>query len=154
MKLKTIINNRITEIYHSICDSDLVDKLIEQIEKLKPTLIERAQKIYSQWEQNEEGEDEYYGSGGICDDIADEFCKVFSNYNLPCTTIYNEYDYHTSAYVYDEHTKTLIKVDIPPHVYESGAGYNWTKKQDVSFSSDDIIVEDMSDMYDEIMSEE
>ena len=43
-----------------------------------------------------------YGEGGICDDIANEICSVLINNGIDCFTLYNEYDYHTSAYAYDE----------------------------------------------------
>lgn len=104
-----------------------------------------AQKVYDAWEQDEEGIDDHYGAGGICDDIAESICEVINRKTtLECFVDYNEYDTHTSVFAYDYDNKRLFNVDIPPSVYETGGGYTWKKKNDVTFDRSDVVVEDRS----------
>lgn len=105
------------------------------ITHLAPQLAAAAQGVYDQWEQDEEGNDEIYGAGGICDDIADAMCEVISNNTSFGTfSLYNEHDYHTSIYVYDSNIKECYNVDISPYNYEIGAAYTWKKIPNVTFS--------------------
>jgi len=121
------------------------------ITSLKPQLAKSAQSIYDLWEQDEDGIDEMYGGGGICDDIASAMSDVIrDNTHLASGTLYNEYDTHTSLYVYDNTAKICFNVDIAPSRYEKGYGYTWTKKHDVTFTPDmiDIIEVDYDDYID------
>jgi hypothetical protein len=120
------------------------NKLYNTIYRLRKELTLAAQSIYDEWDQDEDGVDDYYGSGGICDDISDAMCKVISNKtNYDCFHLYNEYDCHTSIYVYDTKTKQIYNVDIPPHVYEKGTGYNWKKINNVSFNINHINIDEV-----------
>jgi hypothetical protein len=103
------------------------------ISSLKPQLAQAAQSVYDAWDQNEDGIDEMYGGGGICDDIAREMCNVIGKNNLGSFYLYNEHDYHTSIYVYSNETKECYNVDISPYFYEEGAAYTWKKIPDVEF---------------------
>lgn len=147
MKLLNIIKSTIREyFYEQNSNNTLYDTLIN----LREDLILVSQKVYDEWNQNEHGYDEYYGSGGICDDIADAMCHNVINLktNYGCFHIYNEYDCHTSIYVYDLATKQIYNVDIPPYIYESGTGYNWKKIKNVSFNVNHIdIIEVEWDNY-------
>jgi hypothetical protein len=129
-------------------------KLFQTINNLKYDLINAAQKVYNQWEQDEEGHDEYYGSGGICDDIAEAMCDVINNKTkYVCFHLYNEYDCHTSIYVYDRENREIYNVDIPPYVYEQGTAYTWKKIPNVQFSQNNIIIDNMSSDYDNYIDE-
>lgn len=131
MKFKEIIKNIIKE--------NLNNALYQKIINIKPDLIKAAQTVYDQWDQNEDGEDEVYGVGGICDDIASAMCDVVSEKTeYDCFYLYNEYECHTSIYVYDLKSKLIYNVDIPPHVYETGGGYTWKKIKDIEFDKNDI----------------
>lgn len=119
---------------------NLQESTTQTITSLLPQLAAAAQNVYDQWDQDQEGIDDVYGGGGICDDIADAFCTILQNHNLDCTTQYNEYDTHTSTYVSDHETHTVYNVDIHPSHYEKGYGYNWTKIPNVQFKPNMISV--------------
>lgn len=124
-----------------------------RIRSIIPRALPEIQAVYDAWDQDETGYDDQYGSGGICDDIADAICDVLGKNNIDCFTQYNEYEYHTAAYAYDfsneEDERVLYRVDIPPYVYEEGAGYTWTKIPGVKFSIKDFVIQDYSDVIDE-----
>jgi hypothetical protein len=125
------------EVKNIIKESD--NKLYNTLLSLRKDFIISAQKVYDEWDQDEEGYDEEYGSGGICDDIADSMCDVINEKtNYGCFHLYNEYDCHTSIYVYDESNKLLYNVDIPPYVYETGYGYTWKKNKNISFNINNV----------------
>lgn len=110
-------------------------KLVQDINSLKSLLVKAAQSVYNQWEQDEEGYDEIYGGGGICDDIAEAMVDIIhTNTNYGAFHLYNEYDCHTSIYVYDTKTKECYNVDISPYHYENGTAYTWKKIPDVKFN--------------------
>ena len=126
--------------------------LQEVISTLKPQLAQAAQSIYDAWEQDEEGFAEMYGGGGICDDIAKIMCDVIDkNTSFGSFYLYNEYDYHTSIYVYDNGTKECCNVDISPYYYEEGAAYTWKKIPEVEFISSMVSIRrvDYEDYIDE-----
>jgi hypothetical protein len=138
--------------------------LQRKIKSLIPKMLPKVQKVYDNWDQDEEGYAEGYGHGGICDDIAEAICDVLYTARIDCVSVYNESFYHTSPYAYDfsdfnieeyeeqGDNRILIKVDIPPYVYEEGAGYIWKKIPNVKFTARDFVIEDMSwnvsDMFD------
>lgn len=103
----------------------------EFITSISGELVKSAQKVYDEWEQDEEGYSEEYGSGGICDRVADEMSDTFSELNTSLDwesfTMYDEYECHTDFYVVNHKTKDIIKVGLAPHYYESGGGYTWKK---------------------------
>lgn len=118
-----------------------VSEILTKIENLKPQLAEVAQIEYNEWEQDEEGIDEFLGSGGICDGIAEKMSHIIHNNGINCASLYNEHDTHTSLYVWNEKEKVCYNVDIAPNNYETGYLYNWTKIPNVIFTGDmvDII---------------
>jgi hypothetical protein len=145
MKIINIIESIIKEVLEE-------NVLYKTIYNLKYELALAGQKIYDQWDQDEDGYDEEYGSGGICDDIADAMCDVINNKTeYECFHLYNEYDCHTSIYVYDSNEKLIYNVDIPPYIYEKGTGYNWKKIKNIKFIANhvDINEVDWDDFFDE-----
>lgn len=141
MTLKNIIYETIKE---ALMESDL--------EKLKSEFILKAQEIYDNWDQNHDGYDDHYGSGGICDDISDMICDIINDKTkYDCFSLYNEYDYHTSSYAYDSENRIIFNIDLPYYIYETGAGYNWKKKPGVKFKEEDIIITQLS--YDDFEEE-
>lgn len=143
------------QIYSSV-------KIVADLKQLFPLFLEAAQKVYDSWNQDEEGYDEMYGSGGICDDIASEICTIVSRKtNYGCFTYYNEYNYHTVCYVYvcndienqeDYGRGHMFTVDIPYNNYEEGSGYTFKKIPNVKFTADMIEIKDMSGFFDEYIS--
>jgi hypothetical protein len=118
---------------------DPEDIMQNKLKSLKAKMAYEAQKVYDQWDQDDEGHDEHYGYGGICDDIADKMCEViYNNTEYSCNTRFCEYDHHTSIYVTDEKNKITFNVDIQPYNYEEGAGYTWKKIKGVKFTEDMI----------------
>ncbi len=46
--------------------------LKSQLNRLRSAMAKAAQSVYNDWAPDEEGIDEIYGGGGICDDISRE----------------------------------------------------------------------------------
>jgi len=143
------------EMYESLNENSPVLALKSKLESLKTQFATVAQEVYNEWEQDHEGYDEMYGSGGICDDIADKMCDVVtSNSDYGCFTRYSEYECHTSIYVYDTANRILMHVDISPYNYETGGGYTWKKIPDVKFQPEMVEIQDMSGYWDEFMDQD
>jgi len=109
-----------------------------KLEALRPQMAQAAQVIYDEWEQDEEGIDEVFGGGGPCDQISQALMNVIIT-NIPEVDITDggqDGDDHAWPVVYTD--TEAYGVDIPPQIYESGGGYNWTKLLDVQFTPEDI----------------
>jgi hypothetical protein len=111
-------------------------ELLSFIESIKPQLALAAEEVYDDWDQDEEGYSEDYGSGGICDKIAEELVSTFDRLkpdNLKdwdSFTMYKENECHTDMYVVNHQIKKIYEVGLSPHHYESGGGYTWKKKRE------------------------
>jgi len=94
-----------------------------------------AQKIYDNWDEED------YGGGGICDDIASTILGVI-DHAIPgvedmCISgdpAHGEQHIYVILYRGQE----AYAVDIPPEVYETGASYHWTKTPNVQFEPNDV----------------
>jgi len=111
-----------------------------ELEELKPLLAEAAQKVYDEWNQDEEGMDEEFGGGGICDQVSQALADVIS-------TNVSDVELFDGGQDGDDHAWTIAQlggeaygVDIPPNVYESGGGYSWRKIEGVKIQPGHIIV--------------
>jgi predicted RNA binding protein YcfA (HicA-like mRNA interferase family) len=119
--------------------------LLSVLNGMRGTLAQAAQKIYDAWDQDDDGYDEVVGTGGICQDIAEEFCSILSSANIDCTTLDAQIgDQHVWAVAYDPQSEEAYMVDIPASYYETGGGYTWQKIPNVSFDESFIIIEPMS----------
>lgn len=115
---------------------------------VRKSIIEEVQKIYDDWQQDDEGIDEIYGEGGICDDIADKIASICMENGLNSFTLHDPYETHTSAYVYSTYNKTCYNVDIPYSIYEKGYGYTWTKIPGVIFEENMVTISEVDyDIY-------
>jgi hypothetical protein len=128
-------------IVNNLLHSDLPP--LSAVLSLRHDLAAAAQTVYDRWEQDANGEDVELGSGGICQDIAEEQAGVLQAHGIDAGTV--------SAQVGDQHVWVMAKVregvyevDIPPSVYEIGAGYNWKKRPGVVFSADDVLIGQIS----------
>jgi hypothetical protein len=112
--------------------------LIEQITKLRPAFVAIAQKEYDYWEQDEEGWDEDYGTGGICDIIAQGIIDILCEASIEAIKGGQDGDDHAFVIAYKGDTAFVI--DIPYSVYETGGGYSWKKKPDVVFNDTHLLI--------------
>jgi hypothetical protein len=113
---------------------------IKIMDSMKTRLAEAAQKVYDAWEQDAEGNDEEYGGGGICHDIADNMAEVLGNAGVEATTVSQSVgDVH--VFVVAKFREGVYSIDIPPSLYERGYAYTWTKIPGVRFGAGDISVD-------------
>lgn len=99
-----------------------------------PRLLERAQRVYDNWD--EEDRDTYAG-GGICHIIADAICDVLSSEGIECATVSCSHEQH--VYVAGKFAEGVYTIDIPYHVYETGGGFSWQKIPNVVFEPDHVV---------------
>lgn len=136
----TITENQLKRLTEQLSYEQVYENKMKLLKSLAPKIAQAAQKVYDAWEQDEDGMDDIYGGGGICDDIAEVISHVI-NRDTPFSAfgVYNENYCHTSAYV--EANGDYFEVDIPPFNYEEGYGYNWKKLPNIKFSPDMVSVE-------------
>jgi hypothetical protein len=119
-----------------------MSRLKSQLRALRSDIAHAAQEIIDEWQQDEEGLDEEFGAGGICDRVSEAMGTIIGR--LPGIEIAEggqPGDDHAYLIVYDP--KEAFIVDIPPDVYETGGGYNWKKKKKVHVSPDDVVIEEI-----------
>jgi hypothetical protein len=107
-----------------------------RLEAARPGIAQVAQSIYDEWQQDEDGWDEVFGGGGICDEIAKEVSSFLSD--IDTTEGGADGDDHAFLIAYDD--TEAYEVDIPPGVYEFGGGYVWTKRPNVTITPDDVYI--------------
>lgn len=124
-----------------------------ELEKLLPELVSAAQKIYDNWDQDENGLDPELGSGGICDQITQEWAGILSLQGWDSTEGGQEGDDHSFLYIRkSEDSHEAYGIDIPTHIYESGGGYSWKKIPSVIFQPHHINIwpENPKNCFDEL----
>ena len=102
----------------------------------KEQAIRASQKIYDEWEQDEDGLDAEYGGGGICDDIADALATALNENGIDAFTFHYEQENHTVAIALI--AGGTVEVDIPLQRYERGSYYNYTKVPNYVFDAEHI----------------
>lgn len=113
--------------------------LKESIESLRPRLAEAAQEVIDSWEQDEDGCDEEFGSGGICDSVAQAMSSVLAKIDgVDLSDGGQDGDDHAFVIVYGD--KDAYAVDIPPGIYETGGGYSWRKIEGAVVRPSDVSV--------------
>ena len=125
----------------TVAPKQAAHSLAQYLNTVRPNIARHIQKIYDEWNQNAEGEDEEYGTGGICDAISEEIIDlVISAQPFPLTAHEGgqEGDDHSWIIVYTD--TEVYGVDIPSHVYERGGGYSWKKIPNVTFDASDVNV--------------
>lgn len=101
----------------------------------------RVQRIYDAWEQDAEGVDEQYGTGGICDAVAEVLVDALTDAGIDAFTFHYEQDNHTVAIALLN--GRTVEVDIPLHLYETGSWYNYKKREGVRFTASHVTVIDL-----------
>lgn len=132
-------------------EEELMLAPLAKVETLVPQLLAAAQREYDAWDQSDtEFGDPDLGFGGICQNIAEEMAGVFNENGIESFTIDN-------GGVGEQHVWTVIRVqegvyeiDIPPHLYERGGGYNWTKIPNVRFTEDFIHISKLDIPWEDI----
>ena len=114
---------------------------LERIVALRPDMAAAAQTVYDAWEQDQDGHDEDLGVGGICDGVAaamigvlDEACP-----GIDATTSYVEVTTHVE--IVARLREGVHRIDIHPNTYETGFGYVWRKKPDVTLVAEDVTID-------------
>lgn len=113
------------------------------LKSLAPQFAIAAQKVYDEWEQDEEGVDEVLGTGGICQDIAEAICGVMSSHGIDCSSVSQSIG-EQHVYSICQIQEGVYEVDIPPYSYENGGGYTWTKIPNVKFDETYITIHRLS----------
>jgi len=98
-----------------------------------------AQKVYDEWAPDEEGYDEVFGGGGICDEISKEITSVIATH-IECNVYEGGHEGDDHAYLVVQTQNESYIVDIHQSVYESGGGYSWCKTPDVEIKPSDITI--------------
>jgi hypothetical protein len=115
------------------------EKLLkQQLRDLRGQMVTAAQEVYDEWEQGDQGIDEEFGAGGICDAISQAIAGVIAE-NIDGVELADggqEGDDHVYSIAYNE--DEAYGVDIPSSTYETGGGYTWRKIEDVNFTPQDI----------------
>jgi len=108
-------------------------RLYQELLALRPAIAQAAQKVYNEWEQEDECD-----VGGICDEVAREIGEVIVQHihDANVTDGGQEGDDHAWVVVYNQ--TESYGVDISPHVYEVGSGYCWRKIPGVIFTIKDV----------------
>jgi hypothetical protein len=112
-----------------------------------------AQEVYDSWQQDADGDDEVYGGGGICDDVAVAVAEVLIEQNVEAFTHHYEQDNHTV--VIAKMNEQTVEVDIPMHLYERGSWYSYRKVPGVTFGPEHITVVPLGDedVFDAMVNE-
>lgn len=109
----------------------------------RPAMAVAAQRVLDDWQQDDEGFDEEFGTGGACDAVAEGLISVILEEAGASDAVCGgaEGDDHEFVYAWDDETREAYLIDIPPGVYETGGGYSWRKRQGVVLDADDIVIE-------------
>ena len=111
------------------------------LEQLRTRMAQAAQAVYDEWEQDDEGVDEVFGGGGICDKISDALADVIVTNLEDIEIAEGGQDGDDHAWLIAYNHNEAYTIDIPHQMYESGGGYSWTKIEDVTFAPEDIIID-------------
>ncbi len=118
--------------------------LLKELERLRPAMIRAAQAVYDAWQPDEDGEDCEYGGGGICDAVAHALEGAISDSKVPMGVMDGGQDGDNHAWIVAYNNHEIYSIDISPDVYESGSGYSWQKRPDVTLDEDDLVIHPMN----------
>jgi hypothetical protein len=113
---------------------------LADLKLLLPRLAAAAQAEYDAWEQDDDGYDEELGEGGICHLIAERMVEALDDAGFEAVSVHSEGIGENHVWVVAKTDQGVMEIDIPPSVYESGSGYVWKKKADVTITADDVSV--------------
>ena len=114
-------------------------QLLDELYAIRDQMAAAAQTVYDEWAQDEEGLDEQFGGGGICDEVQRAIADVISS-NIDCELEDGGWEGDDHANLIASRGNESYLVDIPAHTYESGGGMSWRKIPDVTITAGDIII--------------
>jgi hypothetical protein len=145
-KLNKIVKSVLTEWFND-CSIDYKgiseEKRTIELNSLKSQLARAAQKVYDAWDQDENGQCEMLGSGGICQDIADALCTILDQNYIECTSVSQQVG-EQHVYAVAKTSDGIYDVDIPPYLYEEGGGYCWKKIPNIKFDERYVTINKLS----------
>ena len=110
-----------------------------RLEALRADMASAAQAVVDEWEQDEDGWDEEFGSGGACDRVSEALAEVVARLDgVEIVDGGHDGDDHAWLIVYD-HAEAYA-VDVPPGVYEEGGGYSWRKIDGARIGPEDVAI--------------
>lgn len=121
---------------------------LEELRALSPSIIAAAQAELDAWQQDEDGMDEELGSGGACQEISGAISRIIGEAGGTTAEIFTEFD-GGHVFLMAHLEEGAFSVDIPPFVYEHGAGYSWTKRDGVQLSVPDLVIQKLEDSMSE-----
>lgn len=114
--------------------------LHEKLKRLRGKLARAAQAVVDDWDVDEDGISEVFGSGGPCDEIAKEMAYILSEAGIDTIDGGQPGDDHAWLIAFDAERRQAFGVDVPPSVYETGGGYSWKKIEGAQVSPRDVAV--------------
>ncbi len=114
--------------------------LLERVYALSPQLVAAAQTQYDAWNQDQDGFDEELGCGGLCQNIAEDFCSILGEAGFAAEMVDNNGVGEQHVWAEFEEQGWRIAIDIPPGIYESGGGFCWKKRPGVKFCRNHLCI--------------
>lgn len=103
-------------------------------------LVAAAQAVLDDWVQDADGYDEILGHGGACQDVAAAMAETLGALGVSdIATLYTGFD-GGHVFLVANLADGVFEIDIPPSVYETGAGYVWKKRAGVRLAATDVVV--------------
>ena len=120
-------------------------KSINDVKVLIPNIVDVAQREYNEWDESNV---DVYAGGGICHFIADQIASILIDHGIECFTQSSSFEQHVYCIV--QVREGIYVVDIHYSIYETGGGFSWNKRPDVSFDDNDITISQLSGDFDDI----
>jgi hypothetical protein len=108
------------------------------LQNLLPELTTAAQTVYDNWEQDQEGLDPELGTGGICDRISNALSSILAFAGLEAEEAGQDGDDHSFLLVKIKDESFFL--DLPSYLYETGGGYRWKKRPNITFCPQDFVI--------------
>lgn len=104
-------------------------------------LVTSAQAVLDDWEQDADGMDPELGAGGACQDVAAAISRELSELGVEdMAEVFTEFD-GGHVFVVARLADGVFRIDIPPGIYETGAGYVWRKRPGVRLAAPDLVID-------------
>lgn len=112
-----------------------------EVQAAAALLIGAAQAVLDDWVQDEDGLDPELGAGGACQDIASAMAGALAEIGVEeVVEVYTELD-GGHVFLVANLADGVFRVDVPPGIYEMGAGYVWRKRDGILLLPENLILE-------------
>lgn len=122
----------------------MTKKTIRELRAASNQMILAAQDELDNWRQDENGVDEFLGTGGCCGLIADAMSHTLSCLGFDIARLSTDFD-GGHEFLVANTADGVFSVDIPARVYETGYGYVWTKRDGVVLTEEDVVLDRVAD---------